>query len=133
VWPEAVERIAELLRGSGVEGRLEELSAGGGPPPGRQVRVDTFAGDRGVVVALLPAGRGLDERKLAKATGRGGLLPAAPAEFPFKGVRVLIDQSLLSLDALWLRVGSPRHVLGLSPAQIAQVTKAESADLLREG
>jgi prolyl-tRNA editing enzyme YbaK/EbsC (Cys-tRNA(Pro) deacylase) len=133
VWPEAVERIAELLRGSGVEGRLEELSAGGGPPPGRQVRVDTFTGDRGLVVALLPAGRGLDEQKLAAATGQGGLRPAMEAEFPFEGARVLIDQSLLSLDALWLRVGSPHHVLGLSPVQIAHVTKAESADLLREG
>jgi prolyl-tRNA editing enzyme YbaK/EbsC (Cys-tRNA(Pro) deacylase) len=44
-----------------------------------------------------------------------------------------MEQSVLSSEAVWLEVGSPRHVLGLSPAQIVRVTKAETADLLREG
>ncbi len=109
MWPEAVERIAAFLRASGVEGRLEELLAGAGPPS-------------------------VDERKLAVAAGCRELKSRARASaFPFEGARVFMDQSVLSSEAVWLEVGSPRHVLGLSPAQIVRVTRAETADLLREG
>ena len=58
---------------------------------------------------------------------------AAPAiGFPFEGARVFIDQSVLSAHAVWLEAGSSRHVLGVSPAQLARVTSALTADLLRE-
>ena len=43
-----------------------------------------------------------------------------------------MDQSILSAEAVWLEVGSPRHVLEMSPLQIARVTKAQTAELLRE-
>ena len=43
-----------------------------------------------------------------------------------------MDQSILSADAVWLEAGSPRHVLEMSPVQIIRVTKAQTADLLRE-
>jgi prolyl-tRNA editing enzyme YbaK/EbsC (Cys-tRNA(Pro) deacylase) len=133
VWPDAVERIAAFLRASGVEGRLEELLAGAGPPSGQKLRADAFDGDGGAVVALVPADRGVDTRKLAVAAGCRDVRPAPAAAFPFEGARVFMDQSVLSSNAVWLEAGSPRHVLGLSPAQIARVTRAETADLLREG
>jgi prolyl-tRNA editing enzyme YbaK/EbsC (Cys-tRNA(Pro) deacylase) len=132
VWPEAVERIAAFLRASGVEGRLEELLAGAGRPAGQKLRADAFDGDGGIVVALVPDDRVVDTRKLALAAGSPELRPAPATDFPFEGARVFMDQSVVSSDAVWLEAGSPRHVLGLSPAQVARVTRAETADLVRE-
>ncbi len=132
MWPEAVERIAAFLRASGVEGRLEELLAGAGPPAGQKLRVDAFDADGDAVVALVPADRAVDTRKLALAAGCPEVQPGPAPAFPFEGARVFMDQTVVSSDAVWLEAGSPRHVLGLSPAQIARVTRAETADLLRE-
>ena len=133
MWPEPVERIAAFLRVSGVEGRLEELLAGAGPPAGQKLRAAGFAADGGAVVALVPLGRSVDERKLAAAAGYEEVRPAPATVFPFEEARVFMDQSILSADAVWLEAGSPRHVLGLSPVQIARMTKARTADLVREG
>ncbi|MDQ2967181.1 MAG: hypothetical protein M3R37_02545 [Actinomycetota bacterium] len=133
MWPEAVERIATFLRASGVEGRLEELLPGAGPPAGQKLRADAFATDGGAVVVLVPAERTVDEQKVAAASGGKDLRPAPATEFPFEGARVLMDHSVLAAGAVWLEAGSPRHVLGLSPAQIARVTSAQTADVLREG
>ncbi len=132
MWPEAVERIAAFLRASGVEGRLEELLPGAGPPAGRMLRADGFDAAGVAVVVLLPADRAVDARKLAAATNSSQVRPAPAAGFPFEGARVFIDQSVLSSESVWLEAGSPRHLLGLSPAQLARVTSAETADLLRE-
>jgi len=132
VWPEAVERIAVFLRASGVEGRLEELLPGAGAPAGQMLRVDGFEGDGAAVVALVPADRGVDRRKLAIAMNCSEVRPAPAAGFPFAGARVFMDQSALSFDSVLLEAGSPRHLLGLSPAQLTRVTNAETADLLLE-
>ena len=133
MWPEPVERIAAFLRASAVEGRLEELLAGAEPPAGQKLRADGFDAAGAAVVALVPAGRSVDERKLAALAGSDELHPVTATDFPFPGARVFMDQSILSADAVWLEAGSPRHVLALSPVQIARVTKALTADLLREG
>jgi prolyl-tRNA editing enzyme YbaK/EbsC (Cys-tRNA(Pro) deacylase) len=133
VWPEPVERIAAFLRASAVEGRLEELLAGAEPPAGQKLRADGFDAGGAAVVALVPAGRTVDERKLAAAAGFDELRPAPAPDFPFPDAHVFMDQSILSADAVWVEAGSPRHVLRLSPVQIARVTKALTADLLREG
>jgi prolyl-tRNA editing enzyme YbaK/EbsC (Cys-tRNA(Pro) deacylase) len=132
VWPEAVEGIAAFLRSAAVEGRLEELLPGAGPPAGQMLRVDGFEADGAAVVALVPADRALDLRKLVTATNCSDGRPAPTAGFPFQGARVFIDQSALSSESVWLEAGSPRHLLGLSPAQLIRVTNAETADLLRE-
>jgi prolyl-tRNA editing enzyme YbaK/EbsC (Cys-tRNA(Pro) deacylase) len=132
VWPEAVERIAAFLRASGVEGRLEELLPGAGPPAGQMLRVDGFHGDGAAVVALVPTDRAVDRRKLAIAMNCSEVRPAPAAGFPFEGARVFMDQSALLTESVWLEAGSPRHLLGLSPVQLARVTHAETADLLRE-
>jgi prolyl-tRNA editing enzyme YbaK/EbsC (Cys-tRNA(Pro) deacylase) len=133
VWPEAVERIAAFLRVSGVEGRLEELLPGAGPPPGQKLSAKGFDGNGAALVAIVPAGRSVDEGKLAAAAGRDEVQAAAATVFPFAEARVFMDQSILSLDAVWLEAGSSRHILGLTPVQLARVTHAETADLLREG
>ena len=116
-----------------MEGRLEELLPGAGPPVGQKLRADGFDGDGHAVVALIPVDRSVDERRLAAAAGCREVRPAPAMVFPFEGARVFMDQSVLSAEAVWLEAGSPHHILGLSPTQIVSVTKAETADLLREG
>ncbi len=106
---------------------------GAGPPAGQKLRADGFDGDGATVVALVPAARSVDERKLAAVGRYRKVEPGAAADFPFEGARVFMDQSVLSADGVWLEAGSPRHVLELSAVQIARVTSAETADLLREG
>jgi prolyl-tRNA editing enzyme YbaK/EbsC (Cys-tRNA(Pro) deacylase) len=133
VWPEAVERIAAFLRLSGVEGRLEELLPGAEPPPGRKLSAEGFEGNGALMVALVPAGRSVDAQKFGAAAGCDEVRPEPATVFPFEEARVFMDQSTLSFDAVWLEAGSPRHVLRLTPVQLARVTNAETADLLREG
>jgi hypothetical protein len=133
VWPEAVEHIAAFLRDSGVEGRLEELLPGAGPPPGRKLSAEGFDSDGVLMVALVPAGRSVDAQKLGVLAGRAAVRSVPATVFPYEKARVFMDQSILSFDAVWLEAGSPRHVLGLTPVQLARVTDAETADLLREG
>ncbi|MGZ8740514.1 MAG: hypothetical protein ACXWZ8_07960 [Gaiellaceae bacterium] len=115
-----------------MEGRLEELLPGAGPPAGQKLRADAFDGDGGTVVALVPDDRAVDTRKLAVAAGCPEVRPAPATAFPFEGARVFMEQSVVSSNAVWLEAGSPGHVLGLSPAQVIRVTRAETADLLRE-
>ena len=132
MWPEAVERIAAFLRASGVEGRLEELLPGAGPPAGRLLRVEGFEGDGAAVVALVPADRAVDLRKLAAGANCSEVRAAPAAGFPFARARVFVDQSALSSESVWLEAGSPRHLLGLPPAELTRITQAETADLLEE-
>ena len=132
MWPEAVERIAAFLRSAGVEGRLEESLPGAGPPAGQMLRVDGFDAEGATVVALIPADRAVDRQKLAAATKSSEVKPTPPTVFPFQGVGVFMDQSVLSFESIWLEAGSPRHLLGLSPAQLARVTNAETLDLVTE-
>ena len=132
MWPEAVERIAAFLRSAGVEGRLEESLPGAGPPAGQMLRVDGFDAGGATVVALIPADRSVDPQKLAAATKSSEVRPTPATDFPFQGARVFIDQSVLSFESIWLKAGSPRHLLGLSPAQLARITNAETADLITE-
>lgn len=116
-----------------MEGRLEELLPGAALPAGQKLRADTFDTEGGFLVALVPSERRVDERKLAAASSCEDLRAAPAIGFPFEGARVFIDQSVLSAHAVWLEAGSSRHVLGVSPAQLARVTSAQTADLLREG
>lgn len=132
MWPEAVERIAVFLRSAGVEARLEESLPGAGPPAGQVLRVDGFDAEGAMLVALIPADRAVDLQKLAAATKSSEVRPTPAAAFPFQGVRVVMDQSVLSFESIWLEAGSPRHLLGLSPAQLARITNAETVDLVME-
>ena len=116
-----------------MEGRLEELLPGADLPAGQKLRADTFDTEGGFLVALVPSERRVDERKLAAASSCEDLRAAPAIGFPFEGARVFIDQSVLSAHSVWLEAGSSRHVLGVAPAQLARVTSALTADLLREG
>jgi prolyl-tRNA editing enzyme YbaK/EbsC (Cys-tRNA(Pro) deacylase) len=85
-----------------------------------------------LVVALIPAGRRLDRRKLARAAACSDLVSTRRPEFPFSGATVFVEQTVLTEPTLWLEAGTPRHVLGLAPAQLTRLTRAVAADLIVE-
>ena len=132
VWPEAVERVATFLRGSGVEGQLEELLAGAHAPPGLRLATTALECEQRLVVALTPAGRRLDRRKLARAAACSELVTTRRSEFPFSGATVFLEQTVVTEPTLWLEAGTSRHILGLAPAQLTRLTRAVAADLIVE-
>ena len=132
MWPEPVERIAALLRASGVQGQLEQLPGGTNEPPGPSFRAAGFECDGRALVALLPDDRAIDRDKLAAAARCRALRPAPVSAFPFRRMRVYLDRSALSMPIVWLEAGSPRHYVGLAPSQLTRLTRAQTADLLLE-
>src|SRR5262249_11994279 len=116
-WPDPVERVAEYLRTSGAEARLEEF-VGGTPTAAAAaeaagcgldqiVKSLVFVCDDRPVVALVPGDRRGDPAKIARAadgttariatarevTDATGFPPGGVAPFPLPGdCRVLIEQ-----------------------------------------
>ena len=134
MWPTEVERVAAPLRAANVEARLEELAPGEAAFPGAAARAVAYDCDGRIVVALVPAEREPDEAKVAVAAGCRPSARIAPPPFPFGGAaRVVVEQRLLTAETVWLEAGSPRHVLGLDPGVLAQLTHGTPADLTEEG
>jgi hypothetical protein len=132
MWPDPVERVAAVLRAAGVVGQLEELPADADSAPGPAVRIAGFECDGRNLVALVPEERAIDRDKLVAAAGCSSLRPGSSPEFPFQGARVVLDRLLLSTDTVWLEAGSAGYVLGLSPSDLARLTRADTADLVLE-
>jgi hypothetical protein len=124
MWPPAVEEVAAVFRTAGVEARLEELAVGENAFPGPAVRAQAFLCDGRVVVALMPAEVAADPARLGCVTAR----QLAPPRFPFRNADVAIDQSLFNERVVWIDAGSPRHVAGLSPVQLARLLRARTGD-----
>lgn len=154
LWPEAVERVAAVLRDRGVQARIEEFTDGThsardaaravGCELDQIVKSLVLICDGVPVLALLPGDRRADAEKVRAAAGTGsarvadarevvaatGFDPGAVAPFPLDGIRtVLIDRHLLRHEVVWAGAGSPNHVVGLSPVEIARLTGAVPADL----
>ena len=132
MWPEPVERVAVYLRESLALGRIEELPSGVDTPPGTGAHADTFECDGRTLVALRPDDATIDRGRLRRRAGCTDLRESDPQEFPFRGARVLLDRSLLSVRTVWLQAGSPRHVVGLSPRELLRLTHAETGVFLLE-
>jgi len=156
-WPEPVERVAAYLRAAGAEARLEELESGtataedaaraAGCPLSQIVKTIVVLCDGSPVVALVPGDRRADLAKIAAATGatesriaRGaeveratGFAPGAVAPFPLPNVdRVLIDQSLLAHDLVWVGAGSTTHMAAVSPSVLVRLTRAQPVDAVED-
>jgi hypothetical protein len=125
VWPAGVEQIAAFFRKAGAEARLEELAEGEEDFPGAGVRAEAFECDGRVVVALVSAHREADARKLGCVAARRIDSPA----FPFPGATVYLDRTLFGEHTVWIEAGSPRHVAGVSPEQLARLVDARVADV----
>jgi prolyl-tRNA editing enzyme YbaK/EbsC (Cys-tRNA(Pro) deacylase) len=157
-WPEPVERVSAYLRAAGAEARLEEFEAGTptaesaaqavGCEPGRIVKSLVFDCDGRAAVVLVPGDRRADPAKVARALGCSsariagadevrratGFEPGAVAPFPLPLVeRVLIEQTLLGHERVWVGAGSTRHMAGLSPRDLVRLSRAEPIDAVQEG
>jgi prolyl-tRNA editing enzyme YbaK/EbsC (Cys-tRNA(Pro) deacylase) len=134
MWPPEVERVVSPLRAAGIEARIEELPRAERTFPGPAARAVGYDCDGRLVVALVPASREADTEKVAAAAGCRPFERSAKPLFPFDGAaRVLIEQRLLTAEIVWVEAGSPRHVLGLEPSVLAQLTRAVPADLTQNG
>ena len=157
-WPEPVERVAAYLRQAGAEARLEELESGtataadaaraAGCTLAQIVKSMVLVCDDGrAVVALVPGDRRADLDKIARAADAveariaraseveeaTGFAPGAVAPFPLPNVeRVLIDQTLLAHDTVWVGAGSDTHMAALNPAVLARLARARPMDAVQD-
>ncbi|HET7046612.1 MAG TPA: YbaK/EbsC family protein [Gaiellaceae bacterium] len=157
-WPEPVERVARALREGAGAGRIEEFPQGTptaqaaaeavGCEPAEIVKSIVIACDGRPVVALVPGDRRADPAKVAAALGAEkarvagpeqviqatGFEPGAVAPFPLPRVQaVLIERTLLQHELVWCGAGSPRHMLGIAPAELLRLARARPFDLVRHG
>jgi prolyl-tRNA editing enzyme YbaK/EbsC (Cys-tRNA(Pro) deacylase) len=155
-WPEPVERVAAYLREAGAEARIEELEAGtataadaakaAGCTLEQIVKSIVLFCDGKPVLALVPGDRRADVDKIARAAGARegriaraaeveeatGFAPGAVAPFPLPNVeRVLIDQSLLGHDVVWIGAGSTSHIAAMNPADLERLACARSMDAVQ--
>jgi Cys-tRNA(Pro) deacylase len=156
-WPEPVERVAAFLRKAGAEARLEELESGAataedaaraaGCTPDCIVKSLVVMCDGRPVLTLLPGDRRVDTRKIAAAAGARkarladaaevesatGFVPGGVAPFPLPRIdQVLIDQTLLAHDLVWIGAGSPMHLAALRPAELVRLSGARPLDAVQE-
>jgi Cys-tRNA(Pro) deacylase len=157
-WPEAVERVAAVLRDAAVEARIEELvdgtptareaAAAIGCDPAAIVKSLVFVCDGAFVLGLVPGDRRADEAAMAAATNATtvrmarpeevqhatGFAPGAVAPFPQRAVAdTVIDRSLLAHELVWIGAGSPSHMAALPPADLARLARARPFDLTVHG
>jgi Cys-tRNA(Pro) deacylase len=153
-WPEPVARVAEVLRRSGIDARVEEFPEGAatagdaakavGTSRAQIVKSLLFICDGRPTLGLIPGDRRADERKVAAAVGAKaarvarpeevraatGFEPGGVAPFPVPGVsQVVMAGELLVHESVWVVAGSARHMAGLAPVDLLRLTRAETADL----
>jgi Cys-tRNA(Pro)/Cys-tRNA(Cys) deacylase len=153
-WPEPVARVADVLRRAGIDARVEEFPEGTptagaaakavGASRAQIVKSLVFVCDGRATLALVPGDRRADENKVAAAAGTRsarvarpeevvaatGFEPGGVAPFPAPGIsQVLMAGELLAHDRVWVGAGSERHMAGISPLDLARLTKARTADL----
>jgi prolyl-tRNA editing enzyme YbaK/EbsC (Cys-tRNA(Pro) deacylase) len=156
-WPEAVERVAGVLRDSRVEARIEEFAEGtptaadaaraAGAPIEQIVKTLVFACDGRAIVVMVPGHERADTALVAAAAGCGrvksvgpdaverltGFPPGGVAPFPLPQIEtVLIERALLGHEVVWIGAGSERHMAALAPSDLARLARARPAQLVVE-
>jgi prolyl-tRNA editing enzyme YbaK/EbsC (Cys-tRNA(Pro) deacylase) len=156
-WPEPVQRVSTFLRDAGAEARIEEFASGTptaeaaaeavGCELDQIVKSLVLMADGRPVVALVPGDRRGDPEKVAQAVGAEaarvakadevaratGFEPGAVAPFPLPAVgAVLLERTLLRHQLVWVGAGSPKHMAGLSPAELARLARARPADVVTD-
>jgi Cys-tRNA(Pro) deacylase len=156
-WPEAVRRVAGVLREGRVEARVEEFSEGtptaadaaraAGAPVGQIVKTLVFSCDGRAVVVMVPGDTRADTAKIAAEVGGERVKSVRPeaveqitgfpaggvAPFPLPGIEtVLIDRSLLAHEVVWIGAGSSRHMAALAPADLVRLARARAVDAVVE-
>jgi prolyl-tRNA editing enzyme YbaK/EbsC (Cys-tRNA(Pro) deacylase) len=156
-WPEPVERVSSFLRNAGSEARIEEFAEGTptaaeaaaavGCELDRIVKSLVLVCESGTVVALVPGDRRGDPAKVAHAAGSEsarvasgeeveratGFAPGAVAPFPLPQVEtVLMERTLLRHPLVWAGAGSPNHLVGLAPVELARLARARPTDVVKD-
>ena len=156
-WPEPVERVSSFLRDAGADARIEEFSEGTptaadaaaavGCRLDQIVKSLVLVCDGRPVVALVPGDRRGDIAKVARAAGTEtarvakaeeveqatGFAPGAVAPFPLPGVTtVLMERTLLRHPLVWAGAGSPQHMVGLAPLELARLARARPLDVVKD-
>jgi prolyl-tRNA editing enzyme YbaK/EbsC (Cys-tRNA(Pro) deacylase) len=154
-WPEPVERVASYLREAGAEARIEEFREA--TPTARDaarvigcdlaqiVKSIVFECDGRPAVVLVPGDRRADAGKVSALLGctsarvagpaqveaATGFAPGAVAPFPLPRVeRVLMEQTLLSHELVWVGAGSTTHMAGLAPSELMRLARARPVDAI---
>ena len=149
--PEPVQRVADFLSAAGAEARLEEFPEE--IPTVRDV-AKTLGVDPGQIVKTLvfvcdgvPGDRRADGAKIAGAVGAGsarvatrdevlaatGFPPGAVAPFPLPAVEtILLEQTLLTRDYVWVGAGSERHLARLPASELLRLSRARQMDAVEE-
>jgi prolyl-tRNA editing enzyme YbaK/EbsC (Cys-tRNA(Pro) deacylase) len=155
VWPEPVERVARELRAGAIEATVQEFPAGTptaeaaakavGCRLEQIVKSLVFVCDGAYVLAMVPGDRRADEGRLAEAAGAEtvrvarasevieatGFEPGAVAPFPLVAIEnVFVERTLLQHARVWIGAGSPAHMAGLPPGELARISGARAADLV---
>jgi Cys-tRNA(Pro) deacylase len=153
-WPDAVERVASVLRTAGVEAHIEELPQGTSTARDAAAAVGcrleqivkslVVVADGAYVLVLVPGDRRLDERVVAELLGARevrlaradevvhatGFEPGGVAPFPQRAVtQVLMDSSLLVHDVVWAGAGTDVQVVALPPLDLQRLARARAVDL----
>lgn len=153
-FPEPVERVSAFLRDAGAEARIQEFPDGThtaqdaadavGCDLAQIVKSLVFVCDGRPLVALVPGDRRGDPEKVARAVqvsearvakageveDATGFAPGAVPPFPLPGVEVvLMDSRLFRHPLIWAGAGSPRHVLGMAPTELARLARARPLDV----
>jgi len=153
-FPDSVERVSAFIRDAGAEARIHEFPDGThtaqdaadavGCDLAQIVKSLVFmCGDR-PVVALVPGDRRGDPAKVARALDASdarvakageveeatGFAPGAVPPFPLPDVDVvLMDVALFRHPLVWAGAGSPKHVLGMIPTELARLSRARPLDV----
>ncbi len=156
-WPEAVQRVAAVLRESRVEARIEEFVDGTptaadaakatGAPIEQIVKSLVFSCDGRAIVVMVPGDARADTARIGAAAGcervkavgadavegLTGFPPGGVAPFPLPGIEtVLIERTLLGHEVVWIGAGSDRHMASLAPSDLARLARARPAQLTVE-
>lgn len=156
-WPEPVERVSSFLRESGAEARIQEFAEGtptaqaaaeaAGCDLDQIVKSLVFMCDARFVVALVPGDQRGDPAKVAAAAEAAsarvakppeveaatGFAPGGVAPFPLPNVdAVLMQPSFFRHPIVWAGAGSERHMVGISPAELARLAKARPMDVVAD-
>ncbi|HEV3475408.1 MAG TPA: YbaK/EbsC family protein [Actinomycetota bacterium] len=115
--------------------------------PAEQVgRVVVLEGSKGLVVALVPAGREPDLRRIAVAAPTPSLAELAPERVTDltdylaeavppvglpNGTRVIMDRSLSGQEVLYFAGGEPSTLLKIRPDDLVRAAKAKVARVAR--
>jgi prolyl-tRNA editing enzyme YbaK/EbsC (Cys-tRNA(Pro) deacylase) len=155
-WPEPVERVASYIREARAEARIEEFrtrtptatdaARAIGCELAQIVKSLVFDCDGQPAVVLVPGDRRADAGKVAMLVGAAsarvaspayveaatGFAPGAVAPFPLPRVdRVLMEQTLLAHQLVWIGAGSPTHMAGIAPAELMRLARARPVDAIQ--